>query len=99
MTRPRHRMLVCYDVRDPARLRRVHTMMLGFGDPLQYSVFLCDLSGTERLLLEGAVLKVARLSEDSIAIVDLGPVGGSGAKRVRSLGVGHVPEVRRYTIV
>lgn len=99
MNRPRHRMLVCYDVRDPARLRQMHVAMLGFGDPLQYSVFLCDLSGTERVLLEMAVLRVISLVEDSIAIVDLGPASGSGSKRIRSLGVGRVPEVRRYTIV
>jgi len=99
MTRPRHRMLVCYDVREPARLRHMHDAMLGFGDPLQYSVFLCDLSGTERVLLETALLRVMSLSEDSIAIVDLGPASGSGSKRIRSLGVGRVPEVRRYTIV
>jgi CRISPR-associated protein Cas2 len=92
-------MLVCYDVRDPARLRRVHNTVFGFGDPLQYSVFLCDLSGTERVLLETAVLRVMSLAEDSLAIVDLGPASGGGSKRIQSLGVGQVPEVRRYTIV
>jgi CRISPR-associated protein Cas2 len=77
----------------------MHDTMLGFGDPLQYSVFLCDLSGTERVLLETAVLRVMSLSEDSMAIVDLGPASGSGSKRIRSLGACRVPEVRRYTIV
>ena len=99
MNRPCHPMLVCYDVRDAARLRQMHDALLGFGDPLQYSVFLCDLSGTERVLLEMAVPRVISLVEDSIAIVDLGPASGSGSKRIRSLGVGRVAKVRRYTIV
>ncbi len=98
MSRPRHRLLVSYDVREPARLRRTHCTMLGFGDPLQYSVFLCDLSGAERVLLEMAVLRVINLAEDSIVIADLGPASGSGSKRIRSLGVGRIPDVRRYTI-
>lgn len=31
--------LVCYDVRDPRRLQRVHRHLLAVGIPLQYSVF------------------------------------------------------------
>jgi CRISPR-associated protein Cas2 len=36
----RRRYVVCYDVREPVRLRRTHDVMMGYGDPLQYSVFL-----------------------------------------------------------
>ncbi len=42
----RRRYLVCYDIRDPARLRRTHKTVLGFGHHLQYSVYVCDLSGS-----------------------------------------------------
>ena len=40
----RNRFLVCYDVSDPKRLARTYREMNGFGDPAQYSVFICDLS-------------------------------------------------------
>lgn len=33
--------LVCYDVRDPARLRRAARKMEGYGTRMQYSVFRC----------------------------------------------------------
>jgi len=36
--------LVCYDVSDAKRLRRTHKKMCGFGDPVQYSIFRCELS-------------------------------------------------------
>mgnify|MGYP000653098870 CR=1 FL=1 len=49
----RHRYVVCYDVREPKRLRKMHHTLLGYGDPLQYSVFVCDLSAAERVLMEG----------------------------------------------
>ena len=38
----RHRVLVCYDVREPKRLRQTYRTMLGYGDPLQYSVFVSN---------------------------------------------------------
>ena len=40
--------LVCYDIRDPRRLRRVHRCMREWGTPLQYSVFHCRLSERQR---------------------------------------------------
>jgi CRISPR-associated protein Cas2 len=54
----RHRYVVCYDVREPKRLRKTHQTLLGYGDPLQYSVFVCDLSAAERVLMEEAVRRV-----------------------------------------
>ncbi len=82
----RHRYLVCYDVREQRRLRRTHDTMLGYGDPLQYSVFVCDLSDAERMLMEVSLLGVVNLREDSVMIVDLGPVGTLTEKRMRTLG-------------
>ncbi|MDD4792699.1 MAG: CRISPR-associated endonuclease Cas2, partial [Firmicutes bacterium] len=40
----RRRFIVCYDISDPKRLRKMYRTMRGFGDPLQKSVFTCDLS-------------------------------------------------------
>ncbi|HIB65620.1 MAG TPA: CRISPR-associated endonuclease Cas2, partial [Phycisphaerales bacterium] len=36
--------LVTYDICDPARLRKVHKIMLGHGQAIQYSVFRCFLT-------------------------------------------------------
>lgn len=37
--------LVCYDIRDPRRLRRIHRCCRQWGMPLQRSVFACALKG------------------------------------------------------
>ena len=95
----RHRYVVCYDVREPVRLRRTHDTMLGYGDPLQYSVFLCDLSPAELVLLEAALRRVVKLAEDSVLIIDLGPASGIARRRIRSLGQGRLPERPRVTVV
>jgi len=95
----RHRLIVCYDIRDPVRLRRAHGTMLGYGDPVQYSVFVCDLSGTEAALMEAALLRVIRASADSVIIVDLGPASGAARLRIRALGTGMVPDRQSYHVI
>jgi len=95
----RHRLLVAYDVRDPARLRRTHQTMLGYGDPVQYSVFVCDLSPTEQALMESALLRAIRAATDSVVIVDLGPSGGMAERRIRTLGTAGVPTRERFHLV
>jgi len=95
----RNRFVVCYDVRDPARLRRTHQTMLGYGDPLQYSVFLCELSRAERILMELALRRVVALREDSVIVIDLGPARGVAAKRIVELGVGRVRRPERGLVV
>ena len=82
----RNRFLVCYDVSDSKRLARTYRKMNGFGDPAQYSVFICDLSPKERVLLEEALAEVLNLKEDRALIVDLGPSEGRGHRSLTTLG-------------
>ena len=82
----RNRFLVCYDVSDSKRLARTYREMNGFGDPAQYSVFICDLSPKERVLLEEVLAGVLNLKEDRALIVDLGPSEGRGGKSLTTLG-------------
>jgi CRISPR-associated protein Cas2 len=64
--------LVCYDVRDPKRLRRTHRLMKAYGEPWQYSVFYCTLKDIDRVRLENALREVVNLKVDQVLIVDLG---------------------------
>ncbi|MDP2661105.1 MAG: CRISPR-associated endonuclease Cas2 [Dehalococcoidia bacterium] len=82
----RNRYLVCYDVCEPKRLAHTYKKMNGFGDPVQYSVFICDLSPKERVLLEAALTEILNLKEDRALIVDMGPVEGRGQERLMTMG-------------
>jgi CRISPR-associated protein Cas2 len=82
----RIRYIVSYDISDPKRLRRVFRTMKGFGDPLQLSVFRCDLSAAERVLLIEAISKVINHREDQVMIIDIGPVDGRGQDRIETIG-------------
>lgn len=78
--------LVSYDIADPARWRRIYRIMLGAGDPLHYSVFRCELSVQERLLLRDRLWPVLHHGEDRVLLVDLGPVNDKTEDRLESWG-------------
>lgn len=73
----RRRYLIAYDISDPARLRRVIKVMESFGQRLQYSVFLCDLTGQELVDWRTDMLRVIKLNEDSVVHIDLGPLAAA----------------------
>jgi CRISPR-associated protein Cas2 len=82
----RNRYLVCYDVSDPKRLERTYKKMTGFGEHVQYSVFVCDLSPTDRVRLEEALIEILNLKEDRVLIVDTGPTEGRGQECFKAIG-------------
>lgn len=65
--------LVCYDIREARRLRRVHKLMKGYGESWQYSVFFCCLKTIDRVRLQSALEVEMNLKEDQVVIIDLGP--------------------------
>jgi len=83
----RNMFLVAYDIADPKRLYQVHKRMRGFGDPLQYSVFLCLLSPKELALLYESIDNEIKKSEDRIIVVNLGPEEGNAEERITFVGL------------
>lgn len=81
----RRRYLVAYDIREDRRLRNIAACMEGYGERIQYSVFICDLSEQEAVLLRGDIEVRMKASEDSVMIIDLGQAGDSS----RFLFLGH----------
>lgn len=69
--------LVTYDIYDPARLRRVYKTMRDFGDGVQLSVFLCQLTDSDRAQLERRLLDIIHQREDQVLFVKLGPVASA----------------------
>ena len=95
----RNRYIVAYDVSDGKRLRRIFKKMHGFGDALQYSVFACDLSSKERVIMEEALTEIMNLKEDRVIIIDIGPAEGRGENVVRTLGRQTKPKQREALVV
>lgn len=79
--------LVCYDIANDKRLRRVFKACKSFGDHLQFSVFECDLNSRERVEMEEALGKLIKHDEDQVIFVTLGPAEGRGDRVIAALGL------------
>ena len=91
--------LVCYDIRDPKRLRRVFKAMRGFGDHLQLSVFRCELSPANKTRMLLALHPELKHDEDQVLVFRLGPLDGTYTVQVESLGVPYVPGEHEAIVV
>ena len=92
--------LIAYDISCPKRYRQVYKAMCGHGDPLQYSVFRCELTEMELQHLKDLLWPELNLAEDRVMIVDLGPIKGRGDDCIEFWGDPRVtPAPREPTIV
>lgn len=83
----RNRYIVCYDVADPKRLNKTYKKMNGYGDPIQYSVFQCELSDMEILYMKEDLKEILNLQEDRVLIVDTGPARTPSGKHISTMGI------------
>lgn len=87
----RNTYLVCYDISNDLRLRRVHKTMRGFGDHLQYSVFECQLTRADLARCRHLLSEIINHREDQVLFVDLGPVEGRGDRVISAVGRPYSP--------
>jgi CRISPR-associated protein Cas2 len=78
--------LICYDISDEKRLRRVFKICKDYGSHLQYSVFESDLSQIEKTELEQKLSAEINAREDQVLFVELGPATGRGERVIQALG-------------
>ena len=78
--------LVCYDISDDKRLRKVFKIMRSFGDHLQFSVFECQLTPTDLVRLRADLGAVIHHDDDQVLFVDLGLAEGRGERVITALG-------------
>lgn len=94
------RYIVSYDVCDKKRLRLVHKTMLGYGEPLQYSVFCCDLSPSARIMLIAEVSEIIDHREDQVMLINIGPADRRGAQSIETVGKAmNTERLERRTII
>ena len=91
--------VVSYDIMDPKRLQRVHRTMKGFGEPIHYSVFRCDLTPKGRVEMIAALTDLIKQDQDRIMIVNLGPADGGAMERIEFLGLRAEDIPRKAVIV
>lgn len=82
----RNTYLVCYDICDDKRLKKVFKTMRGFGDHIQYSIFECQFTPMDLARCREALSKIIHRDEDQVIFVHLGPAEGRGDRVITSLG-------------
>ena len=61
--------------------------MRGYGDPIQYSVFVCDLSPKEMLLMKSDLIELINVSEDRILIINSGSAEKTAKGNIITVGM------------
>lgn len=83
--------MVCYDICDDKRLRKVFAEMRKWGDHLQYSIFECQLREMDVARLRAALSKIIHHKDDQVLFVNLGPSEGRGERVITALGKAYSP--------
>lgn len=78
--------LIAYDVTDDKRRTKIFRKLKGYGEALQYSLFRCALTPSERLRLRAEMWELIDHSTDRVLLIDLGPDEGRGQSALESWG-------------
>jgi len=95
----RNTFLVCYDICNDKRLRKVFRTMRDFGDHLQYSVFECQMTAIDLAKCRHQLGEIIKHDEDQVLFVDLGPTEGRGERVITALGQAYTPLVAPCIVV
>lgn len=68
----RRHYLVTYDISDDRRRDRVFRALHGYGNHVQYSVFLCELDERDVVRMRAQVDSEIHHDEDQVLVLDLG---------------------------
>ena len=94
----RKRYLIAYDVSDDKRRTAIFKTLMGNGDHVQFSVFLCQLNDVELARLKGRLLESVNARQDQIVVLDLGPADSELASRLECIGKACSPPARVMVI-
>ena len=78
--------LVCYDISDAKRWRRIFRAMKGYGEHWQYSVFFCVLKEIDRVRMQSELEAELNLKADQCIIINLGADEETAREAVAVLG-------------
>lgn len=80
------RVLIAYDIPEDRRRSSLAKTLAGYGDRVQYSVFVADLTPVRIARLRRSIAKVIEPDEDSVLICDLGLADGVEQGRFQYIG-------------
>lgn len=94
----RRRYLIAYDVADDKRRNGVFKTLMGNGDHVQFSVFLCDLNPKELAELKGRLYETVNNRQDQVLILDMGGADQETRAVLQCIGKSYEPKARVMVI-
>jgi CRISPR-associated protein Cas2 len=88
--------LVCYDIADPKRLRKVARTCEDFGYRKQFSVFLVRVSATDFVRLRSRLYDIIDLAADQVLFI---PMTEAGLRRMEAIGRPTDPHDAKDTVI
>ncbi len=85
--RDSHRFLIAYDIPNDRRRHAISVILQGFGQRVQYSVFMIDCSPGKIPILRHELEETMKAEEDSILLCDLGFSKLVDSKVISRLGI------------
>ena len=70
----RYHILIAYDICNSKRLQKVHRIMTSYGQAVQYSVFISQLSERDFTTLREKLKDIIHHQKDQVIMIKLGPV-------------------------
>lgn len=68
----RKRYLFSYDITDDKRRNKVFKTLVGLGDHVQFSVFICELNDKELQVAKGKLSELINHRSDQVLVFDMG---------------------------
>lgn len=95
----KRRIYLCtYDVSEDKRRSKLFDLLENHGDHVQFSVFLCSLTGVEMQQLTAAAARILHQGEDQLLVVDTGPDAGDWVEGLTCIGKRWLPPVRSQIV-
>lgn len=91
--------IVCYDIREAKRLRRVFRVLKGYGEHWQYSVFFCTIKDIDRVRLQSDLESAMNLKEDQAMIIDMGSNEGAAREAATVIGEPLLHKAERTVVI
>ncbi|WZX99200.1 CRISPR-associated endonuclease Cas2 [Bacillus sp. FSL W7-1360] len=88
----RRYVLVCYDISDARRWRGVFKVMKSYGEHVQYSVFLCQLTDVQEAELEAKLGEIIHSRQDQVMFARIGSATRKQLdKKITTIGRPYIP--------
>lgn len=98
LTTHRRHYVVTYDVSNDKRRNQIFKTLHDYGDHVQFSVFVCQLTKRERIDLMAQLTHIVHHTEDQVMLIDLGTAQTDCRTLIQTVGKAYYPLTTSFII-